>query len=91
MADRRTALFGALAWWFARRWIRRRAERAVAGLAMGAAARRGRIRGALAGSAGVLGPAAAFLVWRRLFARADEGWEIQPEAPTAPADAPAAP
>ena len=87
MRDRRSTLLWALAWWFARRWVRRRAELAVAGVATGAAARRGKL-GAVAAALAVVGAlAAAFVVWRRLFARADE--EV-PAAPP-PSSPPAAP
>ncbi len=72
MADRRTALLGAFAWWFARRWMKRRAALAVAGIATGAAAQRGRMRAVGGALAVVAALAAAFLVWRKLFARADE-------------------
>ena len=72
MADRRTALLGAFAWWFARRWMKRRAALAVAGIATGAAAQRGRLRAVGGALAVVAALAAAFLVWRKLFARADE-------------------
>jgi hypothetical protein len=71
MADRRTALLGAFAWWFARRWMKRRAALAVAGIATGAA-QRGRLRAVGGALAVVAALAAAFLVWRKLFARADE-------------------
>jgi hypothetical protein len=66
MADRRSALFWAVAWWFARRWLRRRAAVTVAGITAGAAARRGRMR-AVVGAILLVGVlAGAFVVWRKL-------------------------
>jgi hypothetical protein len=69
MTDRRTALLWTIGWWFARRYLRRRAALAVAGVASGAAARRSKLRAVAAGFAVVGLLAGAFLAWRRLFAR----------------------
>jgi disulfide bond formation protein DsbB len=66
MRDRKTALLWAVAWFFGRRWLRRRAALAVAGVAAGASARRGRIRAVLGAVALVGALAGAFVVWRRL-------------------------
>ena len=66
MRDRKSALLGAVAWWFARRWLKRRAALAVAGVAAGASARRGRIKAVLGALALVGALAGAFVVWRRL-------------------------
>ena len=66
MADRRSALLWALAWWFIRRTLRRRAALAVAGVAAGASQRRRGI-GAVVGAVVLVGAlAAAFVAWRRL-------------------------
>jgi hypothetical protein len=71
MADRRTALMWTIGWWFARRYLRRRTAIAAAGVASAAAARRNRLAG-VAGAVAVVGLlVGAFLVWRKLFARAD--------------------
>jgi hypothetical protein len=71
MADRKTALMWTIAWWFARRYVRRRAADAVTGVATAAAARRGRLLSAFGALALVGLLVAAFLAWRKLFARAD--------------------
>ena len=66
MRDRRTAIFWAVAWWFARRWMRRRAALAVANVSGGVASRRRPIA-AVAGALGLVAVlATAFVVWRRL-------------------------
>jgi hypothetical protein len=89
MADRRTALFGAFAWWFARRWMRRRTRMAVASLATGVAAQRSRLRAVIAAFVLVAALAAAFIAWRKLFAQADEASDTElsaaPDAPSVPA------
>ncbi|HEX2302852.1 MAG TPA: hypothetical protein VHH57_04425 [Gaiella sp.] len=88
MGDRRTALFGAVAWWFARRWMRRRASMAVAGIATGVAAQRSRLRAVVAAFVIVGALAAAFIAWRKLFARADEASDTElleaSDAPSVP-------
>jgi hypothetical protein len=91
MADRRTALMWAIGWWFFRRWLRRRATLAVAGVAAGAgaSARRGGWRAVLGAFALVAVLAAAFVAWRRLSSGPDdEGWEPPPEEPLPPAPTP---
>ncbi len=74
MNDRTRALMWALAWWVARRYIRRRAATAVAGFAAGAGATasRGRVRAVFAAITLVGALAAAFVVWRRLVAQPQE-------------------
>jgi hypothetical protein len=75
MRDRRNALLWAVAWWFGRRWLRRRTARAVAGI-RGGAEPRGRIRSVVGGLLLVGALAAAFVVWRRLAGGdAVESWE----------------
>jgi disulfide bond formation protein DsbB len=67
----------AIAWWFARRYLRRRAATTVAGLTAGAGAtaRSGRVR-AIAGAVALVAIAAgAFVAWRRLM-----GQPAPPEA-----------
>ena len=82
MGDRRTAMMWAVAWWFARRWLRRRATMAVAGIAGGATARRGRLRAVLAALALVGVLAGAFVVWRRLAGgSSDDEWASLDGAP----------
>ena len=71
MADRKTALMWTIAWWFARRYVRRRAADAVTGVATAAAARRGRLLSAFGALALVGLLVAAFIAWRKLFAHAD--------------------
>jgi uncharacterized iron-regulated membrane protein len=62
----------AIAWWFARRWMRRRASHAIEGVTGGVAARRGRI-GAVLGSVALVGVlAAGFVVWRKKSGKADD-------------------
>ncbi len=87
----------AFAWWFARRWMRRRAALAVANVTGGVAARRGRI-GAVLGALGLVAAlAAAFVVWRKLGSRADVGDQpspvgtLPPEPTPAPTTAPPKP
>jgi hypothetical protein len=75
MADKRTALFWTIAWWFARRYLRRRAALAVAGVSTAAAARRNRLLGAVGAIAIVGALVGAFVAWRALFARADASSE----------------
>jgi hypothetical protein len=74
MSDRSRALMWALAWWVARRYIRRRASMAVAGFAAGATAQRTRLRGVLAAVALVGVLAAAFVAWRRLAGPSEDEW-----------------
>jgi hypothetical protein len=85
--DRKTALMWAVGWWFTRRYLRRRAARAMSGVAAKAPARPGGLR-AVAGALALVGVlAGAFIVWRRLAGgSADEGWDGPPDepAPTAP-------
>ena len=78
MRDRRSALLWAVAWWFARRWLRRRAAVAVAGITAGATVRRGRLRSVLGVIliVGVL--AAAFVAWRKLVGRTDASDAVSP-------------
>ena len=102
MSDRRNALYWAIGWWFARRYMRRRAAAAFAGVAAGASARRNRI-GAVLGALALVGViAGAFVLWRKLATRPGES-ELSPStdgappttvaapAPTEPAPAPEAP
>jgi hypothetical protein len=86
MNDRTRALMWALAWWVARRYIRRRASTAVAGFAAGATAPRNRIRGLVAAVALVGLLAGAFVLWRRLGGSSDEPMPL--DAPTPSTDAP---
>jgi len=88
MADRRQALMWALGWWLMRRWLRRRATLAVAGVAAGASQRRRGI-GAVLGALLLVGAlAAAFVAWRRLSGGSDdEGWE-PPSEPLPPTPEP---
>ena len=74
MRDRKSALLGAVAWWFARRWLKRRAALAVAVVAAGASARRGRIKAVLGALALVGVLAGAFVVWRRLAGAPEDEW-----------------
>ena len=75
MADRRSALMWTLAWWVARRYLRRRATMAVAGFAAGVTAKRSRLRAVLAAFALVGVIAGAFVVWRRLAGTSsDDEW-----------------
>lgn len=83
MKDRRNALLWAIGWWIMRRQIKKRAAHAVAGAAAGAAARRSQLRAVAAAVALVGALAAAFVVWRKLFARADAA-SIEPESPESP-------
>ena len=84
MKDRRNALLWAIGWWLVRsqikRQIRKRAAVAVAGAAAATSARRGQIRAVLASVALVGALAAAFVVWRKLFARTDTA-SIEPPSP----------
>jgi hypothetical protein len=90
MADRRQALMWALGWWLMRRWLRRRAALAVAGVAAGASQRRRGIGAVLGAFALVAALAAGFVAWRRLSGGAnDEGWEPPPDdEPLTPAPEP---
>jgi hypothetical protein len=73
----------ALGWWLMRRWMRRRAALAVAGIATGASARRRSI-GAVLGAVLLVGVlAAAFVAWRRLAGQGD-----QDQAPLEPSTPP---
>jgi len=98
MSERRNALYWAIGWWFARRYMRRRAEATLAGIAAGASARRNRI-GAVLGALALVGViAGALVVWRKLAAqpKEPEPWLSSDGAPptsvpTAPASATPAP
>ena len=93
MRDRKSALLGAVAWWFARRWLKRRAALAVAGVAAGASSRRGRIN-AVHGALALVGAlAGAFVVWRRLAGAPEDEWVSSDDSATlvdTPAVAPSA-
>jgi hypothetical protein len=83
MRDRKSALMWAVAWWFGRRWLKRRAALAVTGVASGAAARRGKFR-AVAGALLLVGAlATGFVVWRRLAGGGEPEW-VTPEPVGAP-------
>ena len=85
MRDRKTALMWAVAWWFARRYMRRRATLAMANVSGGVAARRRPIA-AVAGALGLVAVlATAFVVWRKLSGGSGE------ETLSAPPPAPAPP
>ncbi len=90
MNDRGRALMWALAWWVTRRYLRRRATIAVAGLAAGATAQRGRLRPVLAAVALVGVLAGAFVVWRRLAASPDDTVSLDPPTPSTDAPVPTA-
>jgi|RhiMethySRZTD1v2_1073278.scaffolds.fasta_scaffold11501_3 hypothetical protein len=91
MSDRRNALYWAIGWWFARRWMRRRAKATVAGIAAGASARRNRI-GAVLGAVALVGViAGSFVVWRRLAARPQEPEPWLPSDGAPPTSVPPAP
>jgi len=77
----------AIAWWIARRYIRRRATLAVSGLAAGATARRGRLWGVLGAVVLVGALAGAFVAWRRLAAPSTDEWDSS-EAVVPSTDAP---
>jgi hypothetical protein len=84
--SRKNALMWAFGWWFMRRWMRRRAKRAVAGIASGAVARR-RSFGAVLGGMLLVGLlVCAFVAWRRLTAAPPA-----PSAPVVPYEPPAPP
>ncbi len=71
----------AVAWWFARRYMRRRATLAVANVSGGVAARRRPIA-AVAGALGLVAVlATAFVVWRKLSAGPRAEALPQPPAP----------
>ena len=55
----------AIGWWFTRRYLRRRAARAVSGVTTRASARSGRIRTVLGALALVGALGAGLVVWRR--------------------------
>jgi hypothetical protein len=79
--DRKTAVMWAIGWWFTRRYLRRRASRAVAGVGVRASARRGSLRSVAAALALVGALAAAFVVWRRFGGSSgpdDRGWDDPP-------------
>jgi len=86
MRDRKTAFMWAVAWWFARRYVRRRAAHAVANVSGGVAARR-RPLAAVAGALGLVAVlATAFVVWRKLSGgSAEEALPPPPPTPTPPA------
>ncbi len=84
MRDRKTALMWAVAWWFARRYMRRRAALAVANVSGGVASRRRPIA-AVAGALGLVAVlATAFVVWRKLSGGSAEEALPPPLAPTPP-------
>ncbi|HEY7344301.1 MAG TPA: hypothetical protein VH620_01985 [Gaiella sp.] len=92
MRDRKSALLWAVAWFFGRRWLKRRAAIAVAGVASGAAARRGKLR-AVVGAVALVGAlAAGFVVWRRLAGGGEPEWigpdAVAPSSATVPDTAP---
>ena len=89
MRDRKTALLWAVAWYFGRRWLRRRAALALAGVAAGASARRSRIRNVLAALALVGALAGALVVWRRLAGGPQEEL-VSADGPVPQAEAPVA-
>ena len=81
----------AVAWWIARRYIRRRATMAVTGLAAGATARGGRLRGLVAAIALVGVLAGAFVLWRRLAGPSSDDWaSLDGSAPSTDAPVPTA-
>ena len=88
MRDRKTALLWAVAWYFARMWLRRRAALAVAGVAAGASARRGRLTAVVAAVALVGALAGAFVVRRRL-AGATQGEWVSSDGSAPPVETPA--
>ena len=69
MKNQRNAVLWALGWWLVRRQLKRRAAAAVAGVATGAAAQRGRLRAVLGALAVVGLLAAALVAWRKLAPR----------------------
>ena len=84
MRDRKTAIMWAVAWWFARRYMRRRAALAVANVSGGVASRRRPIA-AVAGALGLVAVlATAFVVWRKLSGGSAEEALPPPPAPTPP-------
>jgi hypothetical protein len=82
----------AVAWWFGRRWLKRRAAIAVAGVASGAAARRGKLRAVVGALALVGALVTGFVVWRRLAGGGEPEWvgpdSVAPSAATVPDTAP---
>ena len=88
MRKQRNALIGALAWWFARRWLQRRATLAVPGTT--GSSGRGRI-GAVLGSVVLVGAVVAgFLFWRKRSGKSDLADGPSP-APARPAETSPAP
>ncbi len=88
MKRRRNAILWAIGWWIVRREVRRRTENAVAGVSMGAATQRGRVRAVLGGIllVGLLG--GAFVAWRRLSSSNGELAPSEPPVPLAPTEPP---
>ncbi len=86
IAEKKSALFWAIGWWFVRRWLRRRASHALAGVAAGAASRRDGFRTVARALALVAALAGAFLLWRRLSGSSDDGQtaELPVEPPFPP-------
>jgi hypothetical protein len=85
--DRKTALMWAIGWWFTRRYVRRRASRAVSGVGARASARRGSLRAVAAALVLVGALAGAFVVWRRFGGGSgpdDRGWEGPPPVEPVP-------
>ena len=91
MRDRRNALLGALVWWFARRWLRKRAATAVGRLPGVATGGGGRLRAVFGAMALVGALAGAFVLWRKLAGAPEpelaSGPAAEPEAPASPAAA----
>jgi hypothetical protein len=89
--DRKTALMWAAGWWFTRRYIRRRAARAISGVGARASAP-GRFRIVVAALALVGAVAGAFIVWRRFGGASrpdDRGFDAPPpDEPVPPSPAP---
>lgn len=91
MRRRRNAILGGVAWWFASRWVRKRAARTVAavpGVGDTGGKRRGPVR-AIGGALTLVGVlAAGFLLWRKLLGK-PKGVETPPSpSPLRPAPAP---
>src|SRR5262245_8275416 len=91
MRDRRNALYWAIGWWFARRYMRRRATAAFAGVSAGASAQKNRIAGVLGAIALVGLIAGAFVVGRKLAARPQEPAPLLSSDGTRPTPAPPPP
>jgi hypothetical protein len=80
--DRKTALMWAVGWWFTRRYLRRRAARAVSGVTAKAPSRLGGLRAVAGALALVAVLAGAFVAWRRFAGGSgEEGWDGLPDEP----------